>query len=78
MHSSTVAPAALKERVHEGRTGSGIGVIQARVDGSKGPAVLGVQYHSIQQVVDGEIVAFEDYAQRGWTGVPGEKVLALH
>lgn len=72
-----MAPAELKQRVHEGRPGSGIGVIQSRTDGSKLEATLGVHYRNLQQVVDGEVVAFSDLAKRGWKGQPGKEVLAL-
>lgn len=79
VHASHVAPAAAAQAaVPAGRPGSGVGVIQMRVDGSPAEAVLGIKYKSIPQIVDAEIIAFDDYAQRGWSGVPGAQVLALN
>lgn len=49
----------------------------ADLDGSKTAKELGVQYHSLKQIVEDTLVSFMDYEQRGWKGVPSEKVLHL-
>lgn len=49
----------------------------ADLDGSKTAKELGVQYHSLKQIVEDTLVSFMDYEKRGWKGVPSEEVLYL-
>lgn len=48
-----------------------------QLDGSKSERELGLQYHSLQAIIEDTLESFQDYIKRDWKGVPSEEIIYL-
>lgn len=77
LHASSVVPDAWKKQTPKGQPGSGKGLPNQELIGTKTKEQLGVQYHDFVKTIDDGVLSLLDLEKRGWKGLPDEAIVFL-